>query len=117
MIKKKEIDYKSWEEVGFMQRNDGVRFAFIDSVNDDSIEENVVLFFAGGMSWTMKTDEGKAIAYTLANSSELEFMGKLNEKESVELVSQLLNIEFVFYPNEDDDDCEFEDDDDNSEEH
>jgi 50S ribosomal protein L16 3-hydroxylase len=115
--KKKEIDYKSWEEVGFLQRNDGVRFAFIDSVNDDSIEENVVLFFAGGMSWTMKTDEGKAIAYTLANSSELEFMGKLNEKESVELVSQLLNIEFVFYPNEDDDDCEFEDDDDNSEEH
>jgi 50S ribosomal protein L16 3-hydroxylase len=116
---KKEIDYDAWEEAGFLQRNECVRFAFIDSVNDNSmdIDDDGLLFFAGGISWTMKTDEGKAIAYTLANDGELEFVGKpLKEKESVELLSQLINTEFIFIPSDEDEEDYDEDDEDSGEE-
>ena len=37
---KREIDYDAWEEAGFLQRNEGVRFAFIDSVNDNSMDND-----------------------------------------------------------------------------
>ena len=62
----------------------------------------------------METDEGKAIAYTLANEGELEFIGKpLKERESVELLSQLINTEFIFIPSdEDEDDKDYYDEDD-----
>lgn len=119
---KREIDYDAWEEAGFLQRNEGVRFAFIDSVNDNSMDnddddDSGLLFFAGGISWTMKTDEGKAIAYTLANEGELEFIGKpLKEKESVELLSQLINTEFIFIPSDEDEEDYDEDDEDHEEE-
>jgi hypothetical protein len=116
---KKEIDYDAWEEAGFLQRNECVRFAFIDSVNDNSmdIDDDGLLFFAGGISWTMKTDEGKAIAYTLANDGELEFVGKpLKEKESVELLSQLINTEFLFIPSDEDEEDYDEDDEDSGKE-
>ena len=101
---KKEIDYDAWEEAGFLQRNECVRFAFIDSVNDNSmdIDDDGLLFFAGGISWTMKTDEGKAIAYTLANDGELEFVGKpLKEKENASCALVMMRNTFVlFYTSE-----------------
>ena len=100
---KKEIDYDIWEETGYLQRNESIRFAYIDAVNDNSIENDDVFFFAGGISWTMKTDEGKSIAYNLVNDSELEFMGTLNEEESTDLISKLLNMDFVFFPSSDED--------------
>ena len=99
-----------------------MRFAFIDSVNDNSMDnddddDSGLLFFAGGISWTMKTDEGKAIAYTLANEGELAFIGKpLKEKESVELLSQLINTEFIFIPSDEDEEDYDEDDEDHEEE-
>ena len=115
----REIDYDAWEEAGFLQRNEGVRFAYIDSVNDNSMNnDDTLLFFAGGISWTMETDEGKAIAYTLANEGELEFIGKpLKERESVELLSQLINTEFIFIlSDEDEDDKDYYDEDDEDDE-
>ena len=45
-----------------------MRFAFIDSVNDNSMDnddddDSGLLFFAGGISWTMKTDEESDSVY------------------------------------------------------
>ena len=52
-------------KAGFLQRNEGVQFAYVDSVNDNSMNnDDTLLFFAGGISWTMETDEENM--YTLA---------------------------------------------------
>lgn len=93
-----------WIEEGFLARRAEIKFAFVQDVNDGSLEG--CLLFAGGQAWALKSERGIELARHIANHDDVDagdwvghagMRGYESESEVEGLVSELYNSGFLTF--------------------